>query len=191
MAYEHLTIMLSLPRSRSAWMAEFLRPLCAASLHNPLQQCESIEELGRKVDALPTGRAFVSDVAALFFFDRLLLRFPGAQYLVVHRAACEVEHSMQKLGITPPLNIRKAEKQLLEIGAHVRPHPWAMTGTFFELHSPQVLTAIAAFASGRAVEPRYLHRMMRTNVQVSIQDQIARTDITKQRTLFGQARILQ
>ena len=50
MAYEHLTIMLSLPRSRSAWMAEFLRPLCVSAMHNPLQQCASIAELGQKID---------------------------------------------------------------------------------------------------------------------------------------------
>lgn len=191
MSYEHLTIMLSLPRSRSAWMAEFLRPLCAATLHNPLQQCDSVEELGRKIDALPEGRVFVSDVAAMFFFSRLLTRFPGARYLVVHRAACEVERSMRNIGISPPINIRKAEKQLLEIANHIRPSPWSMTGTFFELHSPQILAAIAAFSSGRAVEPAYLRRMMQTNIQVSIQDQVARTDIAKQRMLFSQARILQ
>jgi hypothetical protein len=189
MAYEHLTIMLSLPRSRSAWMAEFLRPLCVSSMHNPLQQCASIAELGQKVDKQPPGRVFISDVAALFFFDQLLLRFPGAQYLIVHRAASEVEHSMHKLGIQPPLNVRKAEKQLLEIAAHIRPHHWSMTGTFFELHSPQILTAIAKFATGNAVEPRYLHQMMNRNVQVPIQEQIARTDISKQRQLFSKAKI--
>lgn len=189
MAYEHLTIMLSLPRSRSAWMAEFLRPLCVSSMHNPLQQCASIAELGQKIDKQPSGRVFVSDVAGLFFFDQLLVRFPGAQYLVVHRAASEVEHSMRKQGIQPPLNVRKAERQLLDIAAHIRPHPWSMTGTFFELHSPQILMAIARFATGHAVEPRYLHQMMNRNVQVSIQDQIARTDMVKQRQLFSRAKI--
>lgn len=187
--YEHLTIMLSLPRSRSAWMAEFLRPLCASAMHNPLQQCASIDELGQKIDAQPPGRVFVSDVAALFFFDQLLVRFPGARYLVVHRAAREVEHSMKKLGVQPPLNVRKAERQLLDIAAHVRPHPWSMTGTFFELHSPQVLRAIAKFATGNDVEHRYLHLTMNRNVQVPIQDQIARTDMQKQRVLFSKAKI--
>lgn len=189
MAYEHLTIMLSLPRSRSAWMAEFLRPLCVSSMHNPLQQCASIAELGQKIDKQPSGRVFVSDVAGLFFFDQLLVRFPGAQYLVVHRAASEVEHSMRKQGIQPPLNVRKAERQLLDIAAHIRPHPWSMTGTFFELHSPQILMAIAKFATGHAVEPRYLHTMMERNVQVPIQEQIASTDMTKQRELFGKAKM--
>ena len=189
MSYEHLTIMLSLPRSRSAWMAEFLRPLCVSSMHNPLQQCASIAELGTKIDAQPSGRVFVSDVAGLFFFDQLLLRFPGAQYLIVHRAASEVEHSMQKQSIQPPLNVRKAERQLLDIAAHIRPHHWSMTGTFFELHSPQILMAIAKFATRHAVEPRYLHQMMNRNVQVPIQDQIARTDMAKQRQLFSRAKI--
>ena len=64
-----------------------------------------------------------------------------------------------------------------------------MTGTFFELHSPQMLTAIAKFATGHAVEPRYLHQMMNRNVQVPIAEQIARTDMTKQRELFGKAKI--
>lgn len=189
MAYEHLTIMLSLPRSRSAWMAEFLRPLCVSSMHNPLQQCASIAELGQKIDKQPSGRVFVSDVAGLFFFDQLLVRFPGAQYLVVHRAASEVEQSMRKQGIQPPLNVRKAERQLLDIAAHIRPHPWSMTGTFFELHSPQILMAVAKFATGHAVEPRYLHQMMNRNVQVPIQEQIARTDMQKQRQLFSKAKI--
>ena len=189
MSYEHLTFMLSLPRSRSAWMAEFLRPLCVSSMHNPLQQCASIAELGQKIDKQPSGRVFVSDVAGLFFFDQLLVRFPGAQYLVVHRAASEVERSMRKQGIQPPLNVRKAERQLLDIAAHIRPHPWSMTGTFFELHSPQILMAIAKFATGHAVEPRYLHQMMNRNVQVPIQEQIARTDMTKQRELFGKAKM--
>ena len=66
MSYEHLTFMLSLPRSRSAWMAEFLRPLCVSSMHNPLQQCASIAELGQKIDKQPSGRVFVSDVAGLY-----------------------------------------------------------------------------------------------------------------------------
>ena len=149
----------------------------------------SIAELGQKIDKQPSGRVFVSDVAGLFFFDQLLVRFPGAQYLVVHRAASEVEHSMRKQGIQPPLNVRKAERQLLDIAAHIRPHPWSMTGTFFELHSPQILMAIAKFATGHAVEPRYLHQMMNRNVQVPIQEQIARTDMAKQRQLFSRAKI--
>lgn len=192
--YNRLTFMLSLPRSRSAWMAEFLRPFCAsASWHCPLQQCASIEELGAKVDNIgraSPGRIFIADVAAMFFFDRLLARFPGAQYLVVHRPAREVENSMRQLGITPPLNVRKAERQLLDIGESIRMQPWAMTGTYFELHSPQVLSAICRFATGAVPPPRHLHDMMQRKVEVSIADQRLHTDVAKQRALFGQARII-
>lgn len=191
--YRDLTIMLSLPRSRSAWMAAFVRPDTGhrnASLHNPLQQCASIEELGKMVDLLPPGPAFIADVAALFFFDQLVVRFPGAKFLIVHRPAREVAHSMEKLGVTPPLDLRKAEKQLIDIASSIRHNDWVLAGSFFELHNPVLLSAIYKFVTGQVVEPRHLHVMMKTNVQVSLQDQIARTDIQKQRLLFGKAKII-
>lgn len=187
--YQRLTIMLCLPRSRSAWMAEFMRPYVTESMHNPLQQCASIEELGLKVDAVQ-GTVFISDVAGLFFFDKLIERFPGAKYLFVHRPSREVAASMQKLGVTPPLDLRKAEKQLLEIANSIRHNAWFMGGSFFELHNPALLGAIVRFASGQFVVPRHLHTMMNKNVQVSIADQMARTDMQKQRILFGQAKII-
>lgn len=189
-SYEHATFMLSLPRSRSAWMAEFLRPFVAVSMHNPLQQCASIEELGQKVDAAPPGRVFISDVSAMFFFDQLLIRFPGARFLVVHRPAHEVENSMRRLGVHPPLNVRSAEKQLVEIGLGLRGRDDAMTGTFFELNSPQIVQAIAKFATGVDVPYSHYLRMKDRNVQVPVSEQIRRTDIAKQRLLFGTARII-
>lgn len=187
-SYEHLTIMLCLPRSRSAWMAEFLRPHVTVSMHNPLQQCASIEELGQKIDAVQ-GTVFISDVAGLFFFDKLIERFPGAKYLFVHRPSREVEASMARLGVVAPLDLRKAEKQLLDIANGIRHNAWVMSGSFFELHNPALLGAIVRFVSGQFVTPRHLHAMMNKNVQVSIADQIARTDIQKQRLLFSKAKI--
>lgn len=188
--YNHLTFMLCLPRSRSAWMAEFMRPFCALSLHNPLQQCASIEELAQRIDAAPEGKVFVADVAALFFFDQLVVRFPGAKYLVVHRPAREVEHAINKLGITPPLNVRSAEKQLLEIGQSLRLRTDTMAGTYFELHSPELMGAIAKFVLGMVPAYAYFQKMKLRNVQVPLDEQIRRTDIAKQRALFGKARII-
>lgn len=190
MKYAHVTFMLCLPRSRSAWMAEFMRPFCAMSLHNPLQQCATIEELAQRIDAAPEGKVFVADVAAMFFFDQLVVRFPGAQYLVVHRPAREVELAINKLGLSPPLNIRAAERQLLDIGQSLRLRGDTMAGTFFELHSPEIMAAIAKFVLGVVPPYAYFQKMKLRNVQVSLQDQVARTDIAKQRVLFGKARII-
>ena len=190
MDYSHVTFMLSLPRSRSAWLAEFMRPFVALSLHNPLQQCASINELGEKIDIAPQGKVFVADVSALFFFDQLVTRFPGAQFLVVHRPAREVEHSMQKLNINPPLSIRAAEKQLLELASQIRGRADTMTGTFFELNSPEIVKAIARFVTGIVPPFGYWQRMKNRNIQVSVREQIDRTDFAKQRVLFGKARII-
>lgn len=185
--YSHVTFMLSLPRSRSAWMAEFMRPFIV-SMHNPLQQCASIDELGTRIDNAPKGRVFVSDVAALFFFEKLLIRFPGAKYLIVHRPAHEVEHSMSKLGVAPPINLRSAEKRLISIGNALRGRGDCMSGTFFELNSPEYMKMIARFVLGMVPPYDYYLRMQRRNVQVSIADQAARTDMLKQRQLFRSAK---
>lgn len=189
-SYEHVTFMLSLPRSRSAWMTEFMRPFVALALHNPLQQCASIEELAQQIDAAPTGRVFVADVAAMFFFDQLVVRFPGAKYLFVHRPAREVEQSMQKLGVNPPLSVRSAEKQLVELATSMRGRADCMAGTFFELYAPQFMQAISKFVTGIDVPYTHYMRMKNRNVQVPLNEQIKRTDIAKQRVLFGTARII-
>lgn len=190
MSYEHVTFMLCLPRSRSAWLAEFMRPYVAMSLHNPLQQCANISELAEKIDNAPAGRVFIADVSALFFFDQLVMRFPGAKFLVVHRPAREVEMSMQRLGIMPPINVRAVERQLVELGQQLRMRKDCMTGTFFELHSPQVVQAISKFIAGIDVPYTYYMRMKDRNIQVSPTEQIARTDFAKQRMLFGSAKIV-
>jgi hypothetical protein len=191
MSYNHVTFLLCLPRSRSAWLAQFMRPYCAASWHNPLQQCASIEELGRKIDDISTpGNIFIADVAALFFFDKLVVRFPGAKYIIVHRPAHEVEHSMKRLNVNPPLNVRSAEKQLVELANSLRMRSDVMTGTFFELNSAEIVRAICRFVTGIVPPFEYYRRMARTNVQVPVAEQILRTDLVKQRLLFGSAKIV-
>lgn len=191
MNYNHVTFLLCLPRSRSAWLAQFMRPYCAASWHNPLQQCASIDELGRKVDAITTpGRVFVADVAALFFFEKLLVRFPGAKYIVLHRPAHEVDNSMRKLGVRPPLDVRAAEKQLLELAGAIRMRDDVMTGTFFELNSAEIMRALCRFITGVVPPFDYYRRLSKTNVQVPIAEQAKRVDIQKQRALFSTAKIV-
>lgn len=191
MSYNHVTFLLCLPRSRSAWLAQFVRPYCAESWHNPLQQCASVEELGKKIDDIRTpGKVFIADVAAMWFFDKLLVRFPGAKYIVVHRPAHEVENSMRRAGVNPSLDIRKAEKHLVDLASQIRYRDDVMTGTYFELNAPEIVRAICRFVTDVAPTFDYYRRLSKTNVQVSITDQIKRTDIPKQRMLFGGAKII-
>lgn len=191
MNYSHVTFLLCLPRSRSAWLAKFVEPGCAASWHCPLQNCASISELRARIDAFAPGQPiFVADVAALFFFQHLLVQFPGAQYLVVHRPSHEVEASMSRVNIKPPLNVRAAEKQLLGIAAMIRLRREVMSGTYFELNSEGHLGAIYKFVTGQYPTPHYVRTMMRRNVQRSVAEQILTTDFHKQRVLFGSAKII-
>lgn len=49
--YDNVTFLVCLPRSRSAWLAAFLKPV-AWTTHDPLKRCESIDELGLRIDAI-------------------------------------------------------------------------------------------------------------------------------------------
>lgn len=191
MSYEHVTFLLCLPRSRSAWLAELVRQHCAASWHCPLQQCASIDELKMKIDAVPPpGRIFIADVAALYFVGELLVKFPGAKFLIVHRKAAEVELSMKRLKCAAPPGLRDAESHLLSIASSLRVRPDVMAGSFFELNSPALVRAIFKFITGNELTDNRLYIMQKRNVQVSVAEQFKRTDIAKQRVLFGSARII-
>lgn len=103
MRYDNVTFMMCLPRSRSAWLAEFLA-YGAYTLHDPLADCENIEELGRKIDRAltisPDLPVFVADTCAVYFAREIRERFPHARYLFVYREYEAVYRSLQKAGLT-------------------------------------------------------------------------------------------
>ena len=97
--YGNTTFMLCMPRSRSAWMCEFLGGV-AHTMHDPLKNCASIDELGEKIDEIlildHEQPIFIADTAALFFVDQIRARFPGARYMVVHRPRQDVHASLER-----------------------------------------------------------------------------------------------
>lgn len=112
MIYDNVTFMMCLPRSRSAWLAEFLA-YAAYTLHDPLAECESIEDLGRKIDHAmtisPDLPVFVADTSAVYFAREIHERFPNARYLFVYREYEAVYRSLQKAGLTGLTKRRLAE----------------------------------------------------------------------------------
>jgi hypothetical protein len=98
--YSGVTFTISLPRSRTAWLCWFFGH-AMTTMHDPLKDCASIDELGEKIDAKlqASPRLFITDTAAVFFVDQLVARFPGAQYLVVTRDPYQVRESLRRKGV--------------------------------------------------------------------------------------------
>ena len=78
-----------LPRSRTAWLASFLR--CP---HEPLTYCATLDDLGRIA-----GTGGCCDTVALLLWKRIRAKWPSARFVVVRRNPKEVRASLRAIGL--------------------------------------------------------------------------------------------
>ena len=94
-----------LPRSRTAWLANFLTTGASYCAHDALLGVSSFVELDAKLRALPGELRGDSDSAALLFAPRLFAMYPEARWVVVLRDPEEVVWSL--LSMEPYAGIEK------------------------------------------------------------------------------------
>lgn len=92
-------LVLSLPRSRSAWLATFLE-----AWHEPLLGCRSIVEMCQKV-----GRDGACDTGAVYFLKEIRAIWPEVPVVVVHRSAADVMDSLERADM--PYNFAQVTTQ--------------------------------------------------------------------------------
>jgi len=182
--YDNLTFMICLPRSRSAWMSHFLKPI-ASTRHDPLKHCASIDELGDVIDRIydADGRdapVFIADTAAVLFFDELGARFPNARYLFVERDVARVAESLRKAGMG-------ATPGFYELMARAYAHALivAKARNDFMLEVPfdqidrRLLNIWRFVGANRLLDLDYAERMKNKNIQIPFDEQIRNTNPAK------------
>ncbi len=95
MAYEHVTLCFSLPRSRSQWLA-WLYGHAISSWHDPLKLCKHPLELKEMIDGHDAERLFIADTAAIMFHTAITESLPGARLLYVVRPPQDVCASLKR-----------------------------------------------------------------------------------------------
>lgn len=90
---------LSLPRSRTAWLANFLTFENSFCFHEGLLECDKVDKL--KSLFASTGKQIVgnSDCGNILFLDELIKAFPDAKYVVIKRPLEEVKKEMRGMGL--------------------------------------------------------------------------------------------
>lgn len=78
-----------LPRSKTAWLANFLSYDNSLCFHDALAICDSIDQLALRLRNSSCFNVGHSDPANLLFEDRLRELFPAARWVVVDRPAQE------------------------------------------------------------------------------------------------------
>jgi hypothetical protein len=101
----------SLPRSRTAWLANFLTYQESFCYHEPMNKTklQDYPFLLRKPCKKYVG---VSDSMNSLVMDQLIELFPDARIVVIWRDVAQVEASLNRLGMPCPGLIKKIAKEL-------------------------------------------------------------------------------
>lgn len=184
--YDNLTFMMCLPRSRSAWLSTFLKPV-AWTMHDPLVACESVDELGGKIDDVmrmyPDRPMFIADTMAALFFSDISARFVNAKYLFVKRDAHDVRRSLSEAGMSSPILKHVDALRHAEMVSHAR-RDFSMTVDFDDLNN-RLLNIWRFVGDGSMLNRDYALRMASSNIQVPADEQAQRINHNKVRRLFS------
>lgn len=102
-----------LPRSRTAWLANFLTFGASFCYHEGLLGCRSLDDLYRKMDALKRPVCGDADTALLHFVSRLREENPEAEIVLIVRSLVDVTLSHARLG-APTTHLMASQAKLEE-----------------------------------------------------------------------------
>ena len=177
------TLMLCLPRSRSAWMAHTFK-IAVAAYHDPLGRCASIAELAETVArARRLSPVLLADTSASLFVDEIDRQVPDLQYLVVRRPKEDVKRSLRRQG----MSTRLVDREDAALDAAV-PALRERGRTLLEVPYDDIngrLPEIWTFVAEGAVSWVYAREAVRTHVEVPPAEQAQRADFGKMRRLFA------
>ena len=131
-------IVLSLPRSRSAWMAHFLRYGGTRVGHDLIPQCSSIAEFRARLAPL----AGTCETGAVLGWKLIKSELPSAKLVVVKRDPLEVAGSLAKFGIEPDLDELVRRWVMLDIVSDL---PGTLTIPYHALRTPEACKALFEF----------------------------------------------
>lgn len=115
-------VILGTPRSRTAWLAEFLTHGARTCVHEPSRNWRGLDELR---GALNDGQGISDSVLTLRWREIVAYR-PDARIVVVHRAAEDVLASFRKAGLWHdglPAVIDRIDAALCELAESVQAVP--------------------------------------------------------------------
>lgn len=156
---------LSLPRSRSKWLSEFLSFAGRTCGHDLIVDCKSEKEFEIAVERYDG----TCETGAMLGWKVLRTRWPNARIVTVHRPIIEVYRSFRAMGIEVSLDDLAIKEQLLLACAQ---SPGVLSVTFDQLESFEICGAIFAHCLDLGLEPDYWSEMSRRNIQIDMRARI-------------------
>jgi len=149
------------PRSKSAWLANFLTYENMVCLHEPCTDILSLDEMDTLlIEGKKTG-CVGSDL--LVFADKLVDKYPEAKRILVYRDINEVAESLKRIGLDNP----KAISALSDIVKHISSIPNVILINFEQLMDTDNCRELWQFINPSVtVNEKRLDMLMNMNVQL-------------------------
>lgn len=163
MASQPPFIILSLPRSRSAWLAHFLSYPPGTVGHDMAVVCETFDQF---IEPLASGQCLGTvETGAVIAWQLIRHRLPGARLVVVRRRVDDVMASFSKLGLTPDRSELEGRAELLDLVSGL---PGVNTIRYEGLAVESCCAWLFEYCLGRAHEPGWWARLAELNIQIDM-----------------------
>lgn len=159
-------IILSLPRSRSAWLAHFLRYSGRAVHHDLATECSSVGDFKAKLRLLDG----TVETGAVLGWRLIREELPEAKLVVVRRDFREVGLSLAKFGLQPPWHELIQRAMMLDAVSEV---PGVLTIEYSALDDPLVCKALFEFCLDLPFDWAWWQQFHTTNIQVNMPRRLA------------------
>lgn len=155
-------LILGYPRSRTAWLANFLSYGNIACGHEMLSECRFPDHLPHCISELGAEFCGTADTFASFWYDQLRVLMPGAAVVVVRRHLSDVKASLISCG-HPSHSL-----DILEDGLQQAESDGALKVSYEDLDSQVACRAIQQHvAPGEPFDVRRYRMLRGMNVQVT------------------------
>lgn len=157
-------LILSLPRSRSAWMAHYLNYPPRRVGHDILTECKSIGDfIGSFADSkLMWGTVETAGMWGAKLYGRLL---PDVKIVTVHRPIEEVWNSFKRLNVTVDVNWLKEANDYLDLCSHL---PGAESIDFEELDKKKVCKWLFEHCLELPFDEDWYEEYKKLNIQIDM-----------------------
>lgn len=91
----------SLPRSGTAWLANFLTFGDAFCFHEGLFGCDSLDRFAKVLQGVEQSVVGNADTGAIYVLPALYTRYPGAKYVFIIRDLVDICASLHRVGLSP------------------------------------------------------------------------------------------
>lgn len=152
---------LSLPRSRSAWMSHYLSYDGARVGHDTLVECDNVAQFLSQFSE--SGLAGSCETGAMVGWRLLKQKLPEARICVVLRDVADVAVSLAKQGLLVDTRELEARAAMLEMLAE---QPGVLVLEYDELSLPEVAGALFEFCLERPFDFGWWERMENINIQL-------------------------